>query len=179
MSEKAYQIYEKALNEQHSRNQARQIRMRVDHARKNPHSASIRWPFELLQNALDAGPRDGRSVVMVRLSRETTKIVFEHDGAPFTSQELAALLSGGSSKEYESETTTGRFGTGFLVTHVLAKRMRLRGLLQVATGCERFDLTLDRGGDENTILDNIRDSHKAIRAAVPVSDPAEVPSAVL
>ena len=98
---------------------------------------------------------------------------------PSHHKELAALLSGGSSKEYESETTTGRFGTGFLVTHVLAKRTRLRGLLQVATGCERFDLTLDRGGDENTILDNIRDSHKAIRAAVPVSDPAEVPSAVL
>ena len=179
MSEKAYQIYEEALNEQHSRNQARRIRMRVDQARRSPHSASIRWPFELLQNALDAGPRDGRSVVKVRLSRELAKIVFEHDGAPFTSQELAALLSGGSSKEYESETTTGRFGTGFLVTHVLAERTHLRGLLQLAAGCECFDLTLDRGGDEDTILNNIRDSHEAIRAAVPVSDPTEVPSAVL
>ena len=146
MSEKAYQIYEEALNEQRSRNQARRIRMRVDHARRSPHSASIRWPFELLQNALDAGPRDGRSIVTVRLRREHAKIVFEHDGAPFTSQELAALLSGGSSKEYESEATTGRFGTGFLVTHVLAERTRLRGLLQLATGCEYFDLTLDRGG---------------------------------
>ena len=179
MSEKAYQIYEEARNEQHSRNQARRIRMRVDQARRSPHSASIRWPFELLQNALDAGPRDGRSVVTVRLSRELAKIVFEHDGAPFTSQELAALLSGGSSKEYESETTTGRFGTGFLVTHVLAERTHLRGLLQLAASCECFDLTLDRGGDEDTILNNIRDSHEAIRAAVPVSDPAEVPSAIL
>ena len=180
MSVKAYEIYEEALKEQHSRNLARRIRMRVDQARKSPHSASIRWPFELLQNALDAGPRVDRSVVMVRLSREPTKIVFEHDGAPFTSQELAALLSGGSSKEYESETTTGRFGTGFLVTHVLAERTRMRGLLQVETGCfERFDLTLDRGGDEDTILDNIRDSSEAIRAAVPVPDPTQVPSAVL
>ena len=179
MSETAYEMYEEALKEQHSRNQARRIRMRVDHARKSSHSASIRWPFELLQNALDAGPRSGRSVVTVRLSREPTKIVFEHDGAPFTSQELAALLSGGSSKEYESETTTGRFGTGFLVTHVLAERTHLRGLLQVATGLERFDLTLDRGGDEDAILENIRDSNEAIRAAVPVRDPAQVPSAVL
>ena len=179
MSEKAYEIYEEALNEQQSRSLARRIRMRVDHARKNPHSASIRWPFELLQNALDAGPRDGRSAVTVRLSRQPTKIVFEHDGAPFTSQELAALLSGGSSKEYESETTTGRFGTGFLVTHVLAERTRLRGLLHVPTGCERFDLTLDRTGDEATILDNIRESNQAIRAATFVSDPADVWSGVL
>ena len=179
MSERAYQIYEEALNEQRSRTQARRIRMRVDHARRSPHSASIRWPFELLQNALDAGPRDGRSVVTVRLRREPAKIVFEHDGAPFTSQELAALLSGGSSKEYESEATTGRFGTGFLVTHVLAERTRLRGLLQLTTGCECFDLTLDRAGDEDAILANIHDSHDAIRAAVPVPDPADVPSAVL
>ena len=163
MSERAYEIYEEALNEQQSRSLARRIRMRVDEARKNPHAASIRWPFELLQNALDAGPRDSQPVVVVQLSRQPTRIVFEHDGAPFTSQDLAALLSGGSNKEYESETTTGRFGTGFLVTHVLAERTRLRGLLQMPTGCERFDVTLDRRGNDDAILDNIRDSNDAIR----------------
>ena len=179
MSETAYQIYEDALNEQHTRNQARRILTRVDHARRSPHSARIRWPFELLQNALDAGPRDDRSVVTVRLSRLPTRVVFEHDGAPFTFRELAALLSGGSSKEYESDTTTGRFGTGFLVTHVLAERTNLRGLLQLENGCECFDLTLDRGGTEDAILKNIRDSQEAIRAATPVPDPRGVPSAVL
>jgi len=92
-------------------------------------------------------------------------------------QELAALLSGGSSKEFDSDDDTGRFGTGFLVTHVLAERTRLRGLLQMETGCERFDLTLDRGGTEDTILANIKESQDAIRAAVPVSDPARMPSA--
>ena len=179
MSEEAYQTYAGALKEQHSRNEARRIRTRVDQVRQNPHPADIRWPFELLQNALDAGPRGGRSTVTVRLRREPTKVVFEHDGAPFTSAELAALLSGGSSKDFESESTTGRFGTGFLVTHVLAERMRLRGLLKLDMGCESFDLTLDRRGDEDAILDNIQLSNEAIRAAVPVSELAEVQSAVL
>lgn len=179
MSQKAYEIYEKALIEQHSRNEARRIRTRVDQARQSPHSAGIRWPFELFQNALDAGPREGRNVVTVRLRREPTKVVFEHDGAPFASDELAALLSGGSSKDFESETITGRFGTGFLVTHVLAERTRLCGLLQVPNGCERFDLTLDRGGDEDAILANIKHSHEAIRAAVPVPDAVNVESAVI
>ena len=179
MSKEAYDIYEKALKEQHSRNEARRIRTRVDQARQSPHSAGIRWPFELLQNALDAGPREGRNAVTVRLRCEPTKVVFEHDGAPFSSDELAALLSGGSSKEFESETTTGRFGTGFLVTHVLAERTRLRGLLQLAHGCESFDLTLDRGGDEDAILANIIHSHEAIRAAVPVPDAANLESAVI
>ena len=179
MSETAYRVYEEALREQHSRTLARRIRTRVDQARRSPHSAAIRWPFELLQNALDAGPRDGRSAVTIRLRREPMKVIFEHDGAPFTLGELAALLSGGSSKEYESETTTGRFGTGFLVTHVLAERTQLRGLLQLTTGCESFDVTLDRAGDEDAILDNIRHSNDAIRAALPVSDSAAEQSAVL
>src|SRR5207249_4978231 len=98
--------------------------------------------------------------------------------APFTSEELAALLSGGSSKEFESEVTTGRFGTGFLVTHVLAERTRLRGLLDVPRGCERFDLTLDRRGDEEAILENIQSSNQSIRDAVPVTDLDVISSAI-
>ncbi len=177
MSEAAFQIYEQALQEQYNRNEARRIRTRVTEARRNPHPAGLRWPFELLQNALDAGPRQDRSSVTIRLCHEPSKVLFEHDSAPFTSLELAALLSGGSSKDFESDVTTGRFGTGFLVTHVLAERTRLRGLLAVPTGCERFDLILDRGGDEDTILENIRSCSEAIRAATPVENLNEVSSA--
>ncbi|HQU44796.1 MAG TPA: hypothetical protein PK867_18420, partial [Pirellulales bacterium] len=134
-------------------------------------------PFELLQNALDAGPRKGRSSVTIRLRREQSNVVFEHDAEPFTSRDLAALLSGGSSKEFESEVTTGRFGTGFLVTHVLAERTELRGLLYVPGGIERFHLTLERGGDEDAILENIRSCNDAIRNATPIDDWDAVPSA--
>ena len=178
MSEKAFRSYEEALNEQHTRNEARRIRTRVNEARQNPHAAGIRWPFELLQNALDAGPREGRSSVTVRVRRASSTVAFEHDGVPFDSQDLAALLSGGSSKEFESDVTTGRFGTGFLVTHVLAERTRLRGLLSVATGIEQFDLVLDRGGDEDTILANIRACNDSIREATPAEDPDLLASAV-
>jgi hypothetical protein len=177
MSEDAYRIYEDALKAQHSRNEARRIRTRVTEARRNPHAAALRWPFELLQNALDAGPRNMQESVTVRLRRDAGKVAFEHDGAAFTSEELAALLSGGSSKEFESEVTTGRFGTGFLVTHVLAERTDLRGLLSVPGGVEQFHLALDRGGDEDAILENIRLCNEAIRGAAPISDLDGVPSA--
>ena len=120
-----------------------------------------------------------RPTVTVRLHCDPTTIRFEHDGAPFTSEELAALLSGGSSKDFESQKTTGRFGTGFLVTHVLAESVRLRGLLQLDERVECFDLTLDRGGDEVAILANIQQSHEAIRAAEPVPNLNTVQSAVL
>ena len=56
----------------------------------------------------------GRTQIAAKLYRDRSLFIFEHDGAPFSLQELSALLSGGSSKEFESEETTGRFGTGFL-----------------------------------------------------------------
>jgi hypothetical protein len=177
MSQQALADYENARKEQLNRNEARRIRMRVSEARKSPHTAGIRWPFELLQNALDAGPRPGRATVTVFLRHYERTVVFEHDAAPFTSLELAALLSGGSSKEFESEQTTGRFGSGFLVTHVLAEKTQVEGLLGLEMGVERFQLVLDRGGDEEAILRNIKACSDAIRAAVPVATYDSMPSA--
>ena len=177
MSEEALQEYEEALKEQHTRNEARRIRTRVAEARGNPRTAGIRWPFELLQNALDAGPRNQRSSVTISLRYDASKVVFEHDGAPFTSKDLAALLSGGSNKEFESEHTTGRFGTGFLVTHVLSERTKMQGLLDLPNGYEQFDLELDRGGSEDDILGNIHSCNEAILNAKSVIDVNQVPSA--
>ena len=177
LSEKAVKIYEETLKEQHSRNEARRIRARVVEARQSMSSAGTRWPFELLQNALDFGPRTGNSSVAISLSCDQNIVAFEHNGVPFTSSDLAALLSGGSSKDFESEETTGRFGTGFLVTHVLAERTRLQGLLKTPDGYEGFDLLLDRGGNEEAILENMVACTEAIRTATLVPDLEGIASA--
>lgn len=177
MTDTAYAIFERAVTDQHIRNEARTILKQVREARGNPHAASLRWPFELLQNALDAGPREGRSYVTVHIHCEGDKIRFQHDGAPFTSADLAALLSGGSSKEFESTETTGRFGTGFLATHVLDSRARVCGLLNVLSGLEAFELHIDRSGDEAAIIENIRSCNEAVRRANPVSEVGTYPSA--
>ena len=104
--------------------------------------------------------------------------MFKHDGKPFEPRELMALLSGGSSKDYDSEETTGRFGTGFLVTHVLAEQVRMRGLLsQGDRPIEHFKLALDRAGDEGAILRDIGDSKRGISDAQPVQDMDTVPTA--
>ena len=76
MSEAAFQIYEQALHEQYNRNEARRIRTRVTEARRNPHPAGLRWPFELFQNALDAGPRHDRTSVTICLHREPSNVSF-------------------------------------------------------------------------------------------------------
>jgi hypothetical protein len=178
MSDAAYQSYADAQNRQYRRNEARHIRTRVTEARKSPQSSGPRWPFELLQNALDAGPRDGRTTVSIRLECRSDAVLFHHDGAPFNSGDLAALLSGGSNKEFESVRTTGRFGTGFLVTHVLAEQTRLSALLQVNGGHEQVELALDRSGDEDAILANIDACDAAIKQARQIPDISAAMSAI-
>jgi hypothetical protein len=84
MSDQALTAYREAREDQLVRNEARHIRSRINDARGSRHDAGIRWPFELLQNALDAGPRPGRDRVEVHLRQDGGKFVFEHDGAFFT-----------------------------------------------------------------------------------------------
>jgi hypothetical protein len=170
MSETLYEAFNEEQAELLTRIEARRIITGIKEARNNSESAGRRWPFELLQNAHDTGPYLGRNSVQVSIvlnqTSEGTTLVFEHDGAPFAVKELVALLAGGSSKEFESEETTGRFGTGFLVTHVLATKVRVRGILTNGDSLESFDLALERGGDEETIIRNIDISKLALRDAV-------------
>lgn len=168
MSEDAFESFREAREAQYQRNEARRILTRVLEARDAPQVSAARWPFELLQNAIDSGPRDGREVVEYRLQWDGAQLVVEHDGKPFAMDELAALLSGGSSKDFESERTTGRFGTGFLVTHVLSVQTVVAGVLTVGSSFERFELLLDRSGSEEDILRNIERCNDAVRSATRV-----------
>src|SRR5260370_40765744 len=97
MSDQALTAYLEARTDQLVRNEARHIRSKINDARGSRHDAGVRWPFELLQNALDAGSRPGCDRVEVRLRQNGDKFVFDHDGAFFTLRDLAATLSGGSS----------------------------------------------------------------------------------
>lgn len=172
MSTKALNDYNKARIQQTTQNDARRIRTRVQ-AAQNSARAGVqwRWPFELMQNAHDAGPRDGNDQVEVKFALQDTRLIVSHTGKPFTAQELAALLSGGSSKEFDSEETTGRFGTGFLVTHALSTRVDVDGVLTTEEDCESFHIELIRDGDEDSIKDNIDQANKALDDASAVSEP--------
>jgi len=156
------------------KNYARHIQAKIRDARSSPEDAGNRWPFELLQNAHDAGLRPGKNCIEVSIGwtpdGNSHRLFFEHDGAPFSVDDITALQSGGSNKDFESEITTGRFGTGFLVTHVLSPRTRVMGLLAVDEGLERFDLLLDRSGSEEAIIQNIMDCEESIGRAELLQD---------
>ena len=169
MSKTALVEYEDAQVRQATQNDARRIRARVESAQNNPDRAGRRWSFELIQNAHDAGPRDGDALVDISFIFENEDVVVSHTGKSFTSQELAALLSGGSSKEFDDEETTGRFGTGFLVTHGLSPYVDVDGVIDTSECSERFRIELVRDGDENSIKDNIELSKRSIENATPLS----------
>lgn len=176
MSTRAYEDVSKAQNDQILKALVRTILTKVEGARNAPDDAGSRWPFELLQNATDAGPRRGRNGVRVavgwRGSSDRPTVTFEHDGAPFTGRDLAALLYGSSNKEFGAQDTTGRFGTGFLVTHVLSTIVRIAGLIQPDDDGEpeKFQLLVDRGGDEERIRENTLACASQLLEAEPVGD---------
>ena len=156
---------------------ALKIRTKVLDARNGPDIAGRRWPFELIQNAHDAGARAGRDGISLFFSLEEGVLRFEHDAAPFTMDEFAALLTGGSSKDFMSTETTGRFGTGFLVTHVLSERVQVSGILAVDEQHRAFKVDLYRPNDEAILLENVKDSQSSLLHTRLVEDLDDEPTA--
>jgi hypothetical protein len=167
------------LDEQVRKVLARRIHAKVRDARSDPDIAARRWPFELIQNAHDAGTRDGRDGISVIFEFTAGVLRFKHDATPFGMTDIAALLTGGSSKDFDSTETTGRFGTGFLVTHALSQRVHVAGILEVNGECRTFNVTLDRPADEDLILQNITDSEAALGQTRAVTDLDSSPTATL
>ena len=119
-----------------------------------------------------------RTLSRSSLASTTNVWLFPHNGRIFSIPELKALLSGGSSKEFDGIETTGRFGTGFLVTHAISSRVDVDGILQTADGqLETFRIELNRPPDEARILKNIELTDKAFGAARPTNGALNVPTA--
>ena len=106
-----------------------------------------RWIWELVQNAKDADNQFGP--VEIRITLTPDELLFEHNGDPFEIKALTGLLqqvSFKSSRPSENKTT-GKFGTGFITTHMLSRVVKVEGLLQYTGGIKRFNFELDRNAE--------------------------------
>lgn len=76
MSTKARSEFDEARIQQTTQNDARRIRTRVQ-AAQNSARAGVqwRWPFELMQNAHDAGPRGDNDQVEVKFALQDTRLI--------------------------------------------------------------------------------------------------------
>ena len=112
--------------------------------KNDPNISSIRWVFELLQNATDV--RNENERISVKIIITDDKLEFQHNGKFFYIQHLLGLVQQVSSKNSKNlEGQTGKFGTGFIGTHCLSDIIDVKGVLYVKENDFRdFYISLDR-----------------------------------
>ena len=92
----------------------------------------------------------------MQIELDENQVVFRHNGIHFTEKDIRGLINQISSKEVEEgeETKrTGRFGTGFLTTHLLSKVIDVSGIVETNDfELFRFHFPLDREGSTTTQL---------------------------
>lgn len=95
-------------------------------------SSRIRWVWELIQNAKDVPNEFDK--VKIRIEIRDDKLIFAHNGDPFRVSDLESLVAQYSSKSEENKVhteTTGKYGTGFITTYILSRKVRIKGLLHM------------------------------------------------
>ena len=99
----------------------------IDKVRNNPKMSSRRWLWEMMQNARDV-PNNWEGVG-IKIILDQASLKFCHNGNPFSLLNLTNLILQVSSKDEEADDKfVGKFGTGFLVTHLLSKNLNLKGI---------------------------------------------------
>lgn len=118
-------------------------------------TARRRWGWELIQNAKDVHHGSGVEIE-IHYDQQGHALFFRHSGKPFTADNIRFLIEQISTKdrgvdEHGIRKQTGRFGTGFLSTHLLSEIVHVTGVAEEpSNGRKQFTFTLDRSGKTPT-----------------------------
>lgn len=131
---------------------ADKIRQILSKVMETPTQSSKRWVWELMQNAKDVPNRFGEVSIKIELTENSLK--FLHNGNPFTLKNIMGLIQQVSSKDStnRNEEVTGKFGTGFISTHLLSREISVKGVVYHKGIHRKFDIVLDRSGDSSEDL---------------------------
>lgn len=136
---------------------ARDILNGINEWRSNRIStAKRRWLFELIQNAIDTAKARKNNTLKIHINKNDNSITFKHNGGYFTLDEISAVIYGGSTKPYAPESEyIGRFGTGFLVTHIVSRKVKLTGFIKEnEEKTYKFEININREGNDEKIISN-------------------------
>lgn len=130
---------------------------------KNDNISSYRWIWELIQNAKDCANSGGYVDICIEYNKKNQYVEFKHNGKLFSTKNIVYLIEQVSTKErniLQEEKTTGKFGTGFLTTHLLSEKVTVSGCLQDDEDIPvEFSVNLDRSGqDLNSVIQSIKNS---------------------
>jgi len=139
-------------------------------------TAKRRWIFELIQNAIDTARAREKNSLKIEIVVRGDSIEFKHNGGYFTLDEISAVIYGGSTKPYAPESEyIGRFGTGFLVTHVVNRKVKTEGFVCDNNQIYKFELQLNRQSDnENEISKNIEECFRQLNNARAIDNFSEL-----
>lgn len=147
-----------------NRNNAQEIIKALRDLEERRPEFATRWLWELMQNARDFPDHSRPMVIKVKVSQG--QIHFAHNGRAFSEDEILSLIYHGSTKE--DGPLLGKFGTGFLSTHLLSRKVRVRSTLVEETGEQLgFEFALDRSGaDASEVGDAMERSVEAFERAL-------------
>ena len=116
----------------------------LNNIRNDKKVSSRRWVWELMQNATDVRYENEKISVEIILNED--KLEFKHNGQYFKINNILAIAQQVSSKNsLNLEGQTGKFGTGFIGTHLLSDIIDIKGILLVNENDFReFQIRLDR-----------------------------------
>lgn len=159
------QSIDEGRKEAGQRSIADKIIKRLHDLEKTVENNQGRWAWELLQNAKDSIAEDDNRTVSIQIELDENSVTFRHNGTHFTSQDVIGLIDQISSKEVDEgqETKkTGRFGTGFLTTHLLSRVIKIKGIIGSVDGSfYKFEFLLDRRGKTTAqLMPRIKNSWK-------------------
>lgn len=122
-----------------------------------------RWIWELIQNANDCAIA---RKISIWINWDENELKFSHNGEIFTYDNLIDLITQISSKRTEDEDKTGKFGTGFISTHLISEIIKVTGVYHQSKNSEEYkimNIKIDRSGKkENEIKESIVNSIKEI-----------------
>ena len=115
--------------------------------------ARKRWVWELIQNATDAS--DGN--LRIEIEYSDFELIFRHNAKPFDIKGLLFLIKQTSTKDRKPPTdaneqpaTVGKYGTGFMTTYLMSKKVFLQSVFHNKITGEYlpFQFLIDRSPDD-------------------------------
>lgn len=137
----------------------------------NNENSVKRWIWELCQNAKDVCNSTGKVKISIDYNEEEKKVLFRHNGKAFSMSNILSLINQASSKDRNdgSEKKSGKFGTGFITTHLLSEIVNIYGILKSDSGYSKFDISLNRRGREkNEIISSMENAISDLQKCVPI-----------
>ena len=120
--------FEQIISQVLTDNTAQSVLNHLTTLESNRARVRTRWIWELMQNARDASA-DSDAELVASIEQSDDEVVFRHNGRSFKREEIIHLIYHGSTK-VDSPEALGRYGSGFLTTHLLSPEIGVTGQLE-------------------------------------------------